>query len=157
MIATNEQCQPPPEGERRKTAALDLLAARHALYVNRARRALLTRLLWWETATADAVRAGVELPPGLNPKLFGAVPAALVRAGIIAPDGFAKSARPQAHARPVQLWRLVNRSAALDWLRTHPDQPDPVPADRQVGLFDSVNNTAGAGTPAATKQKDISR
>ena len=44
-------------------------------FVNRGRRALLTVMLTGDgTATADAVRDLVTLPPGIDAKLFGTVP-----------------------------------------------------------------------------------
>jgi len=104
------------DGERRRDAALDLLAARRDVYVLRGRRALLAVLLGNGTATADDVRAAVELPAGIGPKLFGAVPKALLAAGAIAADGYGKTTRPTAHARPVTVWRLLNRGKAESWL-----------------------------------------
>ena len=68
-------------------------------------------------------------------------------------DGFAKSRRPDAHARPVQVWRLVDRAAALAWLDAHPDRPDPLPTsevDTEPTLFDlDINTTPAATTPGA--------
>ncbi len=55
------------EGERRKRDALAMLDARRQVYVNRGRRALLRRLLDAGSATADDVRAAVELPAGIGP------------------------------------------------------------------------------------------
>ena len=71
------------EGELLKREALTLLEARREVYVLRGRRALLGALLCSGTATADDVRDAVELPPGINPKLFGSVPGSLAKAGII--------------------------------------------------------------------------
>lgn len=116
-----------PEAERRKLEALAILEARREVYVNRGRRALLTALCYTGTASADDVRRAVPLPDGIDPKLFGAVPGELVRAGIIAPDGYVRTTRPEAHARPVQRWALRDRIAALAWLKAHPDRPEPVP------------------------------
>jgi len=118
-------------GERRKLEAHALLASRREVYVLRGRRALLTVLLARGTATADDVRAAVELPGGLNPTAFGVVPGHLARAGIIKPAGFAKSRRPAAHGRHVQLWELADRGAALAWLAAHPEpggEPEPAAA-----------------------------
>jgi hypothetical protein len=113
------------EGERRKLSAHALLQAHRRVYVRRGRRALLLRLLDAGTATADDVRAAVELPPALNPTCFGSVPGRLAEAGIIRPAGFVRTKRPEGHARPVQLWQLADRAAALAWLAAHPDLPDP--------------------------------
>jgi hypothetical protein len=117
----------PTEGERRQRAALDLLAVRREALVRRGRRALLLRLLAAGAATADDVRVAVELPPGVGPRLFGAVPGKLAGDGIIQPAGYAATGRPQAHARPISVWALADRAAALDWLHDHPDITNPTP------------------------------
>jgi hypothetical protein len=82
------------------------------------------RLLDVGTVTADDVRAAVPLPPGLSPKLFRAVPGPLAEEGIIRGGDFVKTSRPEGHARPIQVWVLADRQAALDWFRDHPDIPD---------------------------------
>lgn len=109
------------EGERQKDKALDLLSCRREAYVQLGRRALLERLLESEAATADDVRQSVKFPEGISPKCFGAVPGPLEKMGIIVPDGFQKTARPAGHARPVTVWRLRDRAAAVEWLKNHPD------------------------------------
>ncbi len=134
MIAHRDT--PRPDGERRKTRALSLLAKRREVYVNRGRRALLTRLLETGSATIDAVRDEVELPAVVNPVCFGVVPGVLAKANIIRGDGYTESLRPRAHARPVKIWCLTDRLAALDWLRDHPDEADPEPAQSDLTLFD---------------------
>ena len=113
------------EGERRKQDAFALLAATREVVIRRAQRALLTVLLETGSGTADDVRALVELPPGVNAKCFGAAPGPLARAGIISQAGFVKTNRPEAHARPLTLWELVDRVTAMRWLDSHPDLPDP--------------------------------
>jgi len=141
------------EGERRKADALTTLAERRKVYVNRVRRALLLALLAAETATIDEVRFAIELPDGLNPKLFGAAPGPLARAGIIHAIGFTKTCRPQGHARPVTVWRLADRPAAERWLRAHPDQPDPAEDDSapdvQRSLFPLTTNEPTSTVAAA--------
>lgn len=136
-------------GEARKLDAHELLQARREVYVLRGRGALLRRLLHTGEATADDVRDAVELPDGVNPVCLGVVPGPLARAGIIERVGFAESRRADAHARPVSVWRLADRNAALAWLATHPDRPDPPwrEADTEPSLFDLENATPGAGTP----------
>ena len=113
------------EGERRKADALATLAERRDVYVNRARRALLRGVLDTGTATIDQVRGIIELPEGLDPKLFGTVPGALARAGIIRAAGFVKTSRPEGHGRPVTRWELADRLAAERWLQTHPEVFEP--------------------------------
>ena len=144
--ATRNACA---EAERRKASAFAVLAARRELLILRARRALVAVLLNHDIATIDDVRDRAPLPEGVNPKAFGPVPSELATAGIIVADGYVKSARPQSHARPVQVWRLADSDAALAWLAAHPDRPDELPAEADAGhtLFDLGNAAAGAGTP----------
>lgn len=111
------------EAERRKLSAHALLEARRDVWVLRGRRALLLKLLTNGTATADDVRDVVQLPEGIGPKLFGAVPGELRRAGIIRRTGYAPSRRPAGHARPVIQWELADRQKAAAWLARHAD-PD---------------------------------
>jgi len=120
------------DGERRRDEAFLTLIARREIYILRGRRALLEALLAGNgIATIDDVRARVELPPDIDPVLFGAVPGYLARAGIIAAEGFARVTRREAHARPVQRWRLVDRQAAVAWLATNTE------STRTPGLFTS--------------------
>jgi hypothetical protein len=138
------------DGMARKLAALDVLAAGRELFVLRGRRALLTAALVTGVASADDVRDCVELPPGIDPKCFGTVPGPLARAGIIASAGFVLTCRPTAHARPVTVWRLLNRAAAEQWLADHPDRPDPndPPASQGVLFPISPNEPTPAGATA---------
>lgn len=112
-------------GERRKRSVHNLLETKRQLYILRGRRALLLTLLDCGLGVMDDVRRAVELPPDLNPKLFGAVPGHLVRACIIRAAGYATSTRPEAHARPIQVWQLADADAARAWLADHPDSPEP--------------------------------
>lgn len=142
------------EGERRKLDAHTTLEAQREVYVLRGRRALVAVLLRYGTATADHVRDAVELPPQINPVCLGVVPGPLARAGIIEPDGFQKSRRREAHARPVSVWQLADRAAALAWLAAHPDRPDLTPDDAGPTLFDFDQNDApGATTPGARQSR----
>jgi len=109
------------EGERRKLSAHALLAARRAVYLRRGQRALLLRLLDAGTATADDVRAAVELPADIDPRCLGAVPGALARAGLVRRIDYAPSHRPERYASIVAVWQLADHAAALDWLAAHPD------------------------------------
>jgi len=112
------------DGDGRKAAAHTLLRARRAHLVRQAQRALLSRLLDAGEATADNVRDAVPLPDGVSPRVFGAAPGELATSGIIAADGYRKSRRPEAHARPVTVWRLRDRDAAFDWLAVNPELPE---------------------------------
>lgn len=122
---------PLQDGQRRRDAALMSLEASRQQYVNRGRRVLLLRLLTGETANADDVRFALELPKTIDPVCLGAVPGSLVRAGIIRRAGYVPTTRPDAHARPVSIWTLADRAAAIEWLRSHPDRPNPMPDDEK--------------------------
>ena len=112
-------------GEARRDAAHALLADRRAVFVRRGQRRCLAALLAAGTATADDVRDLVTLPRDVAPVCLGAVPTALVRAGIIRRNGYTPTCRPTAHARPVSVWALVDRAAAVRWLADNPDMPRP--------------------------------
>jgi hypothetical protein len=125
------------EGEARKDAALELLIDRREFYIRRMARALVETLLDRGQATIDDARRAVELPDGIDPRCCGAVTGPLARAGIMRRISYCSSARPEAHARPIGLWGLSDRDAALDWLDQHPDFPDPSDAEpEQRTLWD---------------------
>lgn len=142
------------EGERRKLDALALLAHRREAVVRRAQRALLAVLLEAGSATVDDIRAMVELPPLVGPKVFGAVPTALVRARIIYRDGYAPTSRPTAHARPVSVWRLADREKALTWLGEHPHPGDDYQARGVQGVLFPLDPTNDAGAAVAAAAPD---
>jgi hypothetical protein len=119
-------------GEARKAAAHSLLEARRAHYLGLARRFFVGRLVEHGTATVDDVRALVELPDGINPTLFGALPTPLARAGIIRQEGFARTTRAVAHARPVAVWALADEAKARAWLDAHPAPPTVVPGEQRL-------------------------
>jgi hypothetical protein len=138
------------EGERRKAHQLDNLEAHREVYVHRGRRALIEKCLRDGIATADDVRT-VELPEGMDPRCFGAVPGPLARAGIIRRADFGKSNRRQRNASYISIWELCDAEAARDWLRRHPEMPDPGPPPEKenptgqtVGLFEGVPNDTEA-------------
>jgi len=132
------------EGERRKRRTLTALEARREVFVLRARRVLLLKLLEAGSATADDVRDAVTLPVDIDPKLFGSVPSQLAFAGIIKADGFVKTSRPKAYARPIQRWTLVDREKAEHWLIDHPDRPDASPGSTAVPTPAPKTDPAGA-------------
>ena len=92
------------EGERRKADALTLLETRRQAFVRGARRAFLARLLAAGSATADDVRESVELPPGIDPNLFGCVPSVFARLQVVRFVGFDVSRRPARHAGLNRRW-----------------------------------------------------
>jgi hypothetical protein len=160
-MSTKRKCKPcrcgTAEGEAIKAQKLALLEARREVFVLRGRRALLRKMLDGNgVATADDVRAAVELPPGIDPRCLGSVPGRLGYGGIIGPDEFVRCGRPEGHARWIQQWRLKDRAAALRWVADHPDLPDPTDADQGDGkhqrvLFPTTQETATptAGTAGA--------
>ncbi len=56
------------------------------------------------------------------------MPLPLAELGIIQHTGYTPTRRPEAHARPVAVWALADRAAALAWLAANPPLPDPEPA-----------------------------
>lgn len=115
-------------GEILKTRAHAALTAYRCPLVRLAQTVLLRVLLERGTATADDVRPLVPVPAGIDPKVFGAVPGPLARAGIIRADGYRKSDRKEARARPNRIWTLADRAAALKWLANYPTPMDETPA-----------------------------
>jgi hypothetical protein len=109
-----------PDGAARKLSALATLAAWYPDRVRAAQRVLLGLLLDRGQATVDDLRSGLGLRDGEPSRWLGAVPGELRRAGIIARAGYAETARAVAHARPVSVWELRDRAAALAWLGEHP-------------------------------------
>lgn len=112
------------EGERRKDAAHGLFEAVRPKLIGRGRRALIGLLLTQDEATADDVRALIEVPAGIDPKCLGSVPGSLAKAGIIRRTGYRPSTRPEAHARTLTVWALADTRKAIQWLRDHPEPAD---------------------------------
>ena len=65
------RCAGAAEGEEIKAEKLAMLEARREVYVRRGRRAMLETLLRNGTATADDVRAEVELPSDIDARCLG--------------------------------------------------------------------------------------
>ncbi len=118
-------------GKRRRDDAIDLHGRHAAWTVRRLQRALIAACLASpdHSATIEAARAVVAIPVGVSPTVAGAACRGLVRDRVIAAAGYVDATRPQAHARPIRRWRLVNRAAAVVWLETNPD-PEQTPAER---------------------------
>jgi hypothetical protein len=54
------------------------------------------------------------------------------RVPVIRADGYVASARPESHARPLRLWRLVDPVAARQWLADHPaPRPQVAPGQQR--------------------------
>lgn len=125
-------------GRQRGRALMDaahaVLEARREWFLIQARRELLAVLLERGTASADDVRERLKLPANIGPVCLGAVPKPLALAGIIRRISFVASARPEAHARPVSLWELVDAHAARQWLADH---PAPLPLTSPVDAVET--------------------
>ena len=133
---------PPQDGEARKLQAHGFLRARRREVTQRAARLYVAIAMRTGIVTGDDVREELgDLPPGINAVCLGSVPGELARAGIIAADGFMKSRRPEAHARPITRWRLLSSAAALAWLRTN----TPRPADATETPAPATPTPAGMG------------
>jgi hypothetical protein len=117
------------EGERRRDAALQLLRDRRAVLVRRVQRAYLQHLLVCGPDTCDPVRALVPLPDEIDPRLVGAAVGALAKSGLIQSVGRRRSTRPEAHARQLDVWAIVDPAAATTWLTGNPDIPDAPESD----------------------------
>lgn len=111
---------PGPSGESRRDAALALLRAHRAALVRDLTRATVRLAVDRNTVTADDVRAVVPIPPGIRPVVVGAALRDVALSGIVRRIGYRPSTRPAAHARPLAVWQLADRDAALAWLAAHP-------------------------------------
>jgi hypothetical protein len=128
-------------GYERKQAAHAMLEDRRKQYVRLGRRAFLLHLIEYGTATADDIRAAVDLPESINAKLFGAVPGPLAKAGIIRQVGFVPTTRAVAHGRPVSVWALVDEVKARAWLAANP--PLPTTAASEQLMLPMLDGRAG--------------
>jgi hypothetical protein len=129
------------EGLRRKQEAFAAFEAWREPLLLKARRALLTHALSAGTATADDVRAAVEVPHKKDPRFFGDVPSLLATAKIIHCVGRVRSSRPEAHGREIKVWAPVDNEVVLAWLRSHPN-PDARSPGEQLPLFEENQGRA---------------
>lgn len=97
----------------------------HARIIHDARRMMAIWLEQFDSITADDVQDLCILPPDADPRVMGAVPKLFAARGWIRADGYERSKRPQAHARPVTRWVLVDRPAVVAWRENNPQQPEP--------------------------------
>lgn len=134
------------EGHRRKDANRAVLAARRERHLVEARRVLLTVLLDRGKASADDVRDKVTLPTGVDPVCFGAVPKPFALADIIRRAGFVITSRPEAHARPLSLWELIDRPAAERWLVEHAE-PSAVDDSTPLAALESLTASPRKSAP----------
>lgn len=116
------------EGERRKDAAIGLLAIHREAWVRKIQRDFVRVLLQKGEATSDEVSDNTPL--AVRKSCLGAAVNHLSRASVIKFVRFTISARPDRHACPTRVWRIADRGKALRWLSAHPDLPDPLDADQ---------------------------
>jgi hypothetical protein len=126
---TSSPAGDPVEGERRRDHALDRLRVHRAHLVRGVQRALLSYLLTHGPSTSDPIRDLVQLPPGIDPRLVGAAARRLAELDLICRAGLSRSVRPEAHSRDLPVWDVTDRRAAMAWLATHPNLPEPVPGE----------------------------
>lgn len=109
-------------GQARKAKAHDIFERVRADLLLMARRALLQQLLSGAaTVTVEDIRPLITVPPGINPTFFGPTARPLVRLKIIKDCDSAPCKRPEAHARPTTVYRLIDPQAAAQWLLDHGD------------------------------------
>ena len=113
------------DGRNLRDSALSSFERSKSAHLLRARRIFLLRLLERGTATVDEVHSEMNLPEGVCPKILGCVPVPFARGGVIERSGYQPAQRPERHACPVSVWRLLDRSRALAWLASNPDRAAP--------------------------------
>ena len=106
-------CNGLAEGEARRDAAHAGLEEHRPEIIRQLRIAAIRISFEKDEFTSDDVRAIVPIPEGINPKVVGAAIAALARANLFLEVGQQKSTRPEAHARRITVWRLVNHHEAM--------------------------------------------
>ena len=132
-------------GQELKAAAFDLLEVTREEIILKARRRFGDALLRNGEATTDDAREGLEIPEGVDPVCLGAVPGFLARQGIIRRVGYRPSLRPEAHARPLSIWGLLDASKLLAWLAAHPEREARPSAQGELPLYE----TPGRGNAPA--------
>ncbi|CAN5544592.1 hypothetical protein BH11PLA2_BH11PLA2_25190 [soil metagenome] len=108
-----------PEGEARRDAALNRLRVHRGELIRQFQAAAVRFALERGEVCADDVRPLVVIPPGMSPKLVGTVFRDLSEAGILRHNGYRKSRRAMAHARPLTVWKLADAGRAAAWLASH--------------------------------------
>ena len=115
-----------PEGEQLRDVALNRLRNHRPILLRQLMRAFLPHLLDNGPDTSDALRGLVTIPRGIDPRIVGSAIRALAEAGLITSVGRRRSTRPQAHARKIDVWKVVDEAKARQWLTAHPDLELPI-------------------------------
>jgi hypothetical protein len=89
-------------------------------------------------------------PDGIDRRFLGTAPEPLVRASIIRPAGFIKSARPSRHASLLTVWSLADRAAAPAWLFHNPEI-EPEEGDGDAGAPWPAPPTPPTSAPAMSQ------
>lgn len=121
-------------GTKLRDAALDLFEQHRAAALRDLERLASKLLLASEAITPDDVRSCWSPPPGVKPAIVGAAFRNLARRKHAVLDGYRQSTRPETHARPVGIWRLIDRDGVERWLASNPPIAPPVD-DPSIPLF----------------------
>lgn len=113
------ECNGLVEGKRRRDEALARLREHRATIIRKLQIAAIHVSLETGTVCADDVRALVDIPPGMSPKVVGSAFRELADDGLLSHIGSRPSKRPLAHARPIKVWRLADAAAASAFLTAH--------------------------------------
>jgi hypothetical protein len=117
-------------GESAKHNMTALVRRYRPVLVRRVQRALVSYLMEHQRATTDDIRDCVNPPAGVGTSFWGAAANGLAQAHLIRRVAFTVSSRPERHGCYIGVWTLaVSHDDARRWLATHPDLPDPDPAD----------------------------
>ena len=92
------------------------IASNNAEIMHQARLEFVRVLLRRGEASTDDIRSKIPVPNGIDPRFFGSVPAVFARRKMIAGGVYVRGSRSVSHARAIQVWRLIDRQAACDWL-----------------------------------------
>jgi hypothetical protein len=125
-------------GEARRDVALEQLRDCRPMLIRRVQRTYLVLLLDRGPSTIDPVRALVPLPTEIDPRLVGAAVRQFAALLLIHRAGLSRSVRPQAHGRDLPMWAVADRAAAVAWIASHPELPEPAAEDlapRQLTVF----------------------
>lgn len=137
---------PAANGQLRKRAAFGLLEETRESAITLARRRFLSHLLAHGRGTTDQARDGSNFPLGARPVYLGAVPGALARANVIRRVGYVSSVRPEAKARVLAIWELVDPPKARAWLLAH---PEATPSGAQLAFPFKETEKPGRGNAPA--------
>jgi hypothetical protein len=97
------------EGKRRRDAGRDRAASAHGEWLEGVRDTAASIAAFEGTVTSDRLRqAGIDTPRNASRNIWGSVFADPRFTSI----GYTKSKRPEAHARPIQIWALSAGSPA---------------------------------------------